>query len=354
MEILFQESLVKILFATETFAMGVNMPAKTVIFTGLRKFDGDSFRLIRPGEYIQMSGRAGRRGLDDRGIVIQMVDEAMEPEGAKEILKGQADRLDSSFHLSYNMLLNLLRVEAAGVDPESIMQQSFHQFQNERAVPDMEKALAAKRKEVAEVAVADEAETRKFHALCEHLEERRSAMRKMAMHPSRSVRFLAPGRLVRVRDGSADWGWGVITQAEARQGAYFRERQRREAIELNLAADAARRESEEAELEAGAGSSVPTAARKHKAKASSGGGGGGGILDLKDLPPDDIVVKAVLLTLDDAQHVAAKLGAGMVDGTEAEGKARRGLAPPKPCSRKAARAGDGRPRVLPVLLSAIE
>jgi len=51
-EILFQESLVKILFATETFAMGVNMPAKTVIFTALRKFDGQSFRHIRPGEYI--------------------------------------------------------------------------------------------------------------------------------------------------------------------------------------------------------------------------------------------------------------------------------------------------------------
>ena len=59
-EILFQEGLLKILFATETFAMGINMPAKTCIFTSLRKYDGEEYRMITSGEYIQMSGRAGR------------------------------------------------------------------------------------------------------------------------------------------------------------------------------------------------------------------------------------------------------------------------------------------------------
>ncbi len=58
---------VQVLFATETFSTGLNMPAKTVIFHQARKFDGQSFRWITSGEYIQMSGRAGRRGLDDRG-----------------------------------------------------------------------------------------------------------------------------------------------------------------------------------------------------------------------------------------------------------------------------------------------
>jgi ATP-dependent RNA helicase DOB1 len=103
-----QESLLKVLFATETFSMGINMPARTVVFTASRKFDGKvsnalrsaervllyshrccagtDFRWVSAGEYIQMSGRAGRRGLDDRGIVIQMIDEKMEPAVAKDIL----------------------------------------------------------------------------------------------------------------------------------------------------------------------------------------------------------------------------------------------------------------------------
>lgn len=86
-EILFQEGLIKVLFATETFSIGLNMPAKTVVFTSVRKFDGRDFRWVSSGEYIQMSGRAGRRGLDERGIVILMLDEKMEPAVAKNMVK---------------------------------------------------------------------------------------------------------------------------------------------------------------------------------------------------------------------------------------------------------------------------
>jgi len=139
-EIMFGEGLLKCLFATETFSMGLNMPAKTVVFTNCRKFDGKDFRWITSGEYIQMSGRAGRRSLDSRGIVIQMLCDKMEPQVAKGILYGQADPLFSTFHLGYNMLLNLLRVEDA--NPEYMIKQSFHQFQNEQAAPGLEEALA--------------------------------------------------------------------------------------------------------------------------------------------------------------------------------------------------------------------
>ena len=104
-EILFSEGLIKALFATETFALGLNMPARTVVFTNARKFDGKEFRWvsvilllylfticcslfqITSGEYIQMSGRAGRRGLDERGIVMLMVDEQMDSAVGKALLK---------------------------------------------------------------------------------------------------------------------------------------------------------------------------------------------------------------------------------------------------------------------------
>lgn len=136
-EILFQEGLIKVLFATETFSIGLNMPAKTVVFTSVRKFDGVSQRWVTPSEFIQMSGRAGRRGLDERGIVIMMIDEKMEPQVAKEIVRGQQDKLNSAFHLGYNMVLNLMRVE--GISPEFMLERCFFQFQNTASVSGLEK-----------------------------------------------------------------------------------------------------------------------------------------------------------------------------------------------------------------------
>jgi ATP-dependent RNA helicase DOB1 len=135
-EILFQEGLIKVLFATETFSIGLNMPAKTVVFTAVRKFDGRDFRNLSSGEYIQMSGRAGRRGLDDRGVVIMMFDERIEPSAAKNMIKGEADRLDSAFYLGYNMVLNLMRVE--GISPEYMLERCFYQFQSSANVPALE------------------------------------------------------------------------------------------------------------------------------------------------------------------------------------------------------------------------
>jgi ATP-dependent RNA helicase DOB1 len=78
-EILFGEGLLKSLCATEHWRVGLNMPARTVVSTSSQKFNGKNFRTLASGEYIQISGRAGRRGLDDKGIVILMVDEKVSP-----------------------------------------------------------------------------------------------------------------------------------------------------------------------------------------------------------------------------------------------------------------------------------
>ncbi|KIR97761.1 ATP-dependent RNA helicase DOB1 [Cryptococcus deuterogattii 2001/935-1] len=207
-EILFQEGLIKALFATETFSIGLNMPAKTVVFTSVRKFDGKDFRNLSGGEYIQMSGRAGRRGLDARGIVIMMCDEKIEPEAAKGMVKGQADRLDSAFHLGYNMIINLMRVE--GVSPEYMLERCFFQFQNSMSVPVLEKQLKEAETERDAIVIEREDEIEEYYDLRQQLKERGQDFQAVITHPAYCLRFLQAGRLVEIRDGDKDFGWGVV------------------------------------------------------------------------------------------------------------------------------------------------
>ncbi|EME28318.1 Superkiller viralicidic activity 2-like 2 [Galdieria sulphuraria] len=210
-EILFQEGLIKVLFATETFAMGLNMPAKTVVFTAVRKFDGEAFRFISGGEYIQMSGRAGRRGLDERGISILTVDERIQPETARAILKGNADPLRSSFHLEYNMLLNLLRSEEA--NPEYVISRSLAQFQADRALPDNEAKLNELLRQKDELKISMEDDVKEFAAYKDQLERLRSKVRNIVFQAKNVLPFLQVGRLARfcVQDKEVrDFGWGVV------------------------------------------------------------------------------------------------------------------------------------------------
>ena len=102
-ELLFQEGLIKVLFSTETFSMGINMPAKTVVFTTLRKFDGEFQRYLGGGEYTQMAGRAGRRGIDDFGNVIIMVDKNIDQDICEKIIKGKSKFLDIYKNVEENL-----------------------------------------------------------------------------------------------------------------------------------------------------------------------------------------------------------------------------------------------------------
>ncbi|KAK4052639.1 ATP-dependent RNA helicase mtr4 [Microbotryomycetes sp. JL221] len=215
-EILFQEGLIKVLFATETFSIGLNMPAKTVVFTTVRKFDGREFRTLTGGEYIQMSGRAGRRGLDDRGIVIMMTDEKLEPTAAKGMVKGQADRLDSAFHLGYNMILNLMRVE--GLTPEYMLERCFFQFQNTASVPHLEDELRKLDEQRSEILIADEDTVADYYDLRQQLDILNKDLRDVLNHPTFALPFLQPGRLVRVKHEDLDFGWGVVVNYQKRLG----------------------------------------------------------------------------------------------------------------------------------------
>ncbi|XP_027562960.1 helicase SKI2W-like, partial [Neopelma chrysocephalum] len=126
-EMLFSQGLVKVLFATETFAMGVNMPARTVVFDSIRKHDGNNFRDLLPGEYTQMSGRAGRRGLDATGTVIILCKGPVpDLPDLHRMMLGRPSPLQSRFRLTYPMILLLLRAPA--LRPHDLMRRSFAEF----------------------------------------------------------------------------------------------------------------------------------------------------------------------------------------------------------------------------------
>jgi superfamily II RNA helicase len=108
-EILYSKGLVKILFATETFAIGVNMPTKTVLYTDLEKYDNKGQRLLRTDEYSQMSGRAGRRGLDKFGsVIILPTMELLSEQKMRNMMTGKSPSLNSKFELSYQFVLKVM------------------------------------------------------------------------------------------------------------------------------------------------------------------------------------------------------------------------------------------------------
>ncbi|KAF9172099.1 ATP-dependent RNA helicase mtr4 [Mortierella sp. AD011] len=208
-EILFQEGLVKVLFATETFSIGLNMPAKTVVFTSVRKWDGKETRWVSGGEYIQMSGRAGRRGLDERGIVIMMLDEKMEPAVAKGMVKGTTDPLNSAFHLSYNMILNLTRVE--GISPEYMLERCFYQFQNNANIPQLEKELAQLEASKSAIVFDEEESLVSYHDIRQQLTSLKKDVRDVINHPTHSLPYMQSGRVVKVSYEDQDFGWGIVS-----------------------------------------------------------------------------------------------------------------------------------------------
>ena len=118
-ELLFEKNYIKLLFATETFAVGINMPTKTVIFTGMRKYNGTQMRNLYSQEYKQMAGRAGRRGIDKIGYVIHCNNLFDMPSSveSKQITNGSPQTLSSKFKISFTLILNiLLENKDAGIE----------------------------------------------------------------------------------------------------------------------------------------------------------------------------------------------------------------------------------------------
>jgi antiviral helicase SKI2 len=200
-EILFSRGLCKVLFATETFAMGVNMPTRTVVFSSIRKHDGRDFRHLLPGEYTQMSGRAGRRGLDSVGTVILYCESDIHEEHVlQKMILGMPTLLVSQFRLTYNMILNLLRGEGFGV--EDMMRRSFAEFDSQRDAPARRSLLKRGRAVMRDMEKNLDADLAAFPQLAEYWEsfklavDLRTRLMVEILTGKNSVSVLQPGRIL--------------------------------------------------------------------------------------------------------------------------------------------------------------
>ncbi|GJP39407.1 hypothetical protein CLOM_g23781 [Closterium sp. NIES-68] len=188
--------------------MGVNAPARTVAFHALKKHDGRSFRMLLPGEYTQMAGRAGRRGLDKFGTVIICCwdnDEVPSEVDLRRVLTGKATKLESQFRLSYAMILNLLRVEDLTV--EDMLKRSFAEAHAQRLLPQQQKMLQAGEESLAQLANAepiscilgDPSLIEHYYDVASEARELDAALHDVVMRSRQATQLLTPGRVVLVQ-----------------------------------------------------------------------------------------------------------------------------------------------------------
>ncbi|SJL06398.1 related to SKI2-antiviral protein and putative helicase [Armillaria ostoyae] len=188
---------------SNSLTKGVNMPAKCVVFSNMRKHDGRSFRDILPGEYTQMAGRAGRRGLDPTGTVIIVAGDSLPEQGALQIMMlGKPGKLSSQFRLTYNMILNLLRVEALKV--EEMIKRSFSENASQRLLPDQqrkvtenEKILSTMDKLQCDICNAD---IGIFYDTSRSVVEFNQLLLSMATNSPHGQKVISSGRVVILRD----------------------------------------------------------------------------------------------------------------------------------------------------------
>ncbi|GGC54249.1 DEAD/DEAH box helicase [Hoyosella rhizosphaerae] len=150
-EELFVNGYVKAVFATETLALGINMPARSVVLESLVKFNGDTHADLTPGEYTQLTGRAGRRGIDVEGHAVVLWQPNLDPEAVGGLASTRTFPLRSSFAPGYNMAVNLLRHMPAA-EARALLERSFAQFQTDRSVVGVARTVERNERELAKLA----------------------------------------------------------------------------------------------------------------------------------------------------------------------------------------------------------
>ena len=149
----FSAGLLKVVFATETLALGINMPARSVVIEKLSKFTGEHHEFLTPGEYTQLAGRAGRRGIDDVGYVVVLWDPFVPFDQVAGLASRRTYALTSSFHPTYNMAANLVQ-RYPPQQARHLLNLSFAQFHADRDVVAVERELELRREQLAKAEAA--------------------------------------------------------------------------------------------------------------------------------------------------------------------------------------------------------
>jgi ATP-dependent RNA helicase HelY len=207
-EELFVRGLVKAVFATETLALGINMPARSVVLERLVKWNGEQHADITPGEYTQLTGRAGRRGIDVEGHAVVVWSPGMNPAQVAGLASTRTYPLKSSFRPSYNMAVNLVG-QLGRTESRVLLESSFAQFQADRSVVGLARQIQRQSEAMAgyqEAMVCDQGDFAEYAELRAALKSREQAMaRETAAHrraaAAESLERLKVGDVIRVPAG---------------------------------------------------------------------------------------------------------------------------------------------------------
>ncbi len=195
----FIQGLVKVVFATETLAVGINMPARTVVIEKLTKFTGEHHQQLTPGEYTQLTGRAGRRGIDNIGHAVVLWSPWVRFDEVADLAGSTAFHLRSAFRPTYNMAANLIRTYTSD-EAHHLLNLSFAQYQADRDIVRLEARLERLRAKVVELrdqAASDFGDIDDYRRRRAEAADRRSADRARRTDDVDDViRSLKPGAIV--------------------------------------------------------------------------------------------------------------------------------------------------------------
>lgn len=208
-EQLFALGLIKVVFATETLALGINMPARSVVLERLDKWDGSAHSPITPGQYTQLTGRAGRRGIDVEGHAVVVHSPAVRVEDLARLARNQNHPLHSAFRPTYNMVVNLLS-RMSRQKAHEVLQLSFAQFQADRSVVALARQVRSVQESLVELANDVECDRGDIH---EYLEIRSEISRRERGRTNRSVPHVQPGSVIQLRSGR-HYSHAVVTQVK--------------------------------------------------------------------------------------------------------------------------------------------